>query len=95
MAYLIFLFQVDVYAGAIFIQQAIGWNTYLSIAVLLVVTGIYTIIGNSSCQSRGGGCGSRGRRGNLEKIGAGVCRWNFEYTPYSYNFLTNKIYLFI
>ena len=41
-----FLFlQVDVYAGAIFIQQAIGWNTYLSIAILLVVTGIYTVIG--------------------------------------------------
>ena len=37
--------QVDVYAGAIFIQQAIGWNTYLSIAILLVVTGIYTVIG--------------------------------------------------
>ena len=36
------------YAGAIFIQQAVGWNTYLSIAVLLVVTGIYTVIGNDT-----------------------------------------------
>ena len=34
-----------VYAGAIFIQQAIGWNTYLSKAILLVVTGVFTVIG--------------------------------------------------
>ena len=26
---------------------------------------------------------------------AGVCRWNFEYIPYSYNFQTDKTYLFI
>lgn len=33
-----FDWQVDVYAGAVFIQQAVGWNTYLSIFVLLAVT---------------------------------------------------------
>ena len=33
------------YAGAIFIQQAVGWNTYLSIAVILVITGIYSVVG--------------------------------------------------
>ena len=37
--------KIKVYAGAIFIQQAIGWNTYLTIAILLVVTGTYTVIG--------------------------------------------------
>lgn len=37
--------QVDVYAGAVFIQQAVGWNTYLSIFVLLAVTAAYTILG--------------------------------------------------
>lgn len=40
-----FDWQVDVYAGAVFIQQAVGWNTYLSIFVLLAVTAAYTILG--------------------------------------------------
>ena len=40
--------QVDVYAGAVFIQQAVGWNTYLSIMVLLAVTAAYTIVGKTS-----------------------------------------------
>ena len=38
----------------------------------------------------GGGGG-----GNSENIWAGVCRWNFEDAPYSYNFQTDKTYLFI
>ena len=33
--------------------------------------------------------------GGLRKILGGVCRWNFEYTPYSCNFQTDKTYLFI
>ncbi|KAK3579954.1 hypothetical protein CHS0354_033472 [Potamilus streckersoni] len=37
--------SVDVYAGAIFIQQALGWNTYIAIAGLLIVTAVYTIVG--------------------------------------------------
>ncbi|KAL3880719.1 hypothetical protein ACJMK2_032937 [Sinanodonta woodiana] len=36
--------SVDVYAGAVFIQQALGWNTYIAIAGLLVVTAVYTIV---------------------------------------------------
>lgn len=40
-----FDWQVDVYAGAVFIQQAVGWNTYLAIFVLLAVTAAYTIVG--------------------------------------------------
>ena len=28
--------------------------------------------------------------GNSEKLWAGVCLWNFEYTPYSYNFQTTE-----
>lgn len=35
-----FDWQVDVYAGAVFIQQAVGWNF-----VLLAVTAAYTILG--------------------------------------------------
>jgi len=40
--------KVDVFAGSVFIQQALGWNTYLSISVILGVTFIYTVIGKAS-----------------------------------------------
>ena len=41
----IFNQQSDLFSGAIFIQTALGWNLYLSIVVLLVITGLYTITG--------------------------------------------------
>ncbi|XP_060758582.1 sodium/myo-inositol cotransporter 2 isoform X2 [Neoarius graeffei] len=37
--------SVDMYAGAVFIQQALGWNIYLAVILLLVITGVYTIAG--------------------------------------------------
>ncbi|XP_064616975.1 sodium/mannose cotransporter SLC5A10-like [Liolophura sinensis] len=37
--------SVSVYAGAVFIQQATGWDMYVSIACVTVITAIYTIIG--------------------------------------------------
>ena len=37
--------QVDLYAGAIFINQALKWNLYYSVLVLLFITAIYTIGG--------------------------------------------------
>ncbi|KAK7494170.1 hypothetical protein BaRGS_00014643 [Batillaria attramentaria] len=37
--------SVDVYAGGVFIQQATGWNLYLSMIPLLILTGLYTIAG--------------------------------------------------
>ena len=37
--------QADIYAGAIFIQQALHWNMYLAIAVLLSITAVYTVTG--------------------------------------------------
>lgn len=40
-----FLFQVDIFAGALFIQVALGWNLYLSTVLLLAVTAVYTIVG--------------------------------------------------
>nr|XP_022320873.1 sodium/glucose cotransporter 5-like [Crassostrea virginica] len=45
LSYIVTKISVDVYAGAVFIQQAVGWNTYLSIMVLLAVTAAYTIVG--------------------------------------------------
>lgn len=37
--------SVALYTGAIFIQQAIGWNIYLSVIILLSITSIYTVMG--------------------------------------------------
>lgn len=45
LSYIVTKISVDVYAGAVFIQQAVGWNTYIAIFVLLAVTAAYTIVG--------------------------------------------------
>lgn len=37
--------SADIFSGALFIQIALGWDLYLSTALLLVVTAIYTIAG--------------------------------------------------
>ncbi|XP_076801159.1 sodium/myo-inositol cotransporter 2-like [Clavelina lepadiformis] len=37
--------SVDLYAGAIFISQALKWNLYVSVLALLLVTAIYTVGG--------------------------------------------------
>ncbi|XP_041370519.1 sodium/glucose cotransporter 4-like [Gigantopelta aegis] len=40
--------SVSMYAGAVFIQQSLGWNMYVSIISVTVVTAVYTIIGGLS-----------------------------------------------
>uniref|UniRef100_A0A8C6WVD6 Solute carrier family 5 member 9 n=1 Tax=Neogobius melanostomus TaxID=47308 RepID=A0A8C6WVD6_9GOBI len=42
--------STDIFSGALFIQVALGWDLYLSTAVLLLVTAAYTIAGRSSDQ---------------------------------------------
>lgn len=37
--------SVDLYAGALFIQESLGWNLYLSIFLLIVVTALLTVTG--------------------------------------------------
>ncbi|XP_016046755.2 sodium/glucose cotransporter 2 isoform X2 [Erinaceus europaeus] len=37
--------SVDMFSGAVFIQQALGWNIYASVIALLGVTMIYTVTG--------------------------------------------------
>ncbi|XP_063159133.1 sodium/glucose cotransporter 2 isoform X1 [Candoia aspera] len=37
--------SVDMFSGAVFIQQALGWNIYLSVIALLIITTIYTTTG--------------------------------------------------
>ncbi|XP_010222630.1 PREDICTED: sodium/myo-inositol cotransporter 2 [Tinamus guttatus] len=36
---------VDMYAGALFIQQALHWDLYIAVAGLLAVTAVYTVAG--------------------------------------------------
>lgn len=37
--------QADLYAGALFINQAVGWNIYLAILLLLTIAALFTIAG--------------------------------------------------
>ncbi|XP_046558291.1 sodium/glucose cotransporter 5-like [Haliotis rubra] len=43
--YIVTKLAVSIYAGGLFIKLALGWNMYISIVGLLVITGIYTILG--------------------------------------------------
>ncbi|KAH9503396.1 Sodium/glucose cotransporter 4 [Bulinus truncatus] len=36
---------VSIYAGGLFIKLALGWDMYISIAGLLLITGLYTVLG--------------------------------------------------
>lgn len=40
--------SVDMYAGAIFISQALKWNLFACVFILLMITGLYTIAGGLS-----------------------------------------------
>ena len=40
-----FFFQADLFAGAIFIEEALGWNIYAAILLLLAIAAIFTITG--------------------------------------------------
>lgn len=33
------------FSGAVFIQQALGWNIYVAISALLLITALYTVAG--------------------------------------------------
>ncbi|KAM8854025.1 sodium/glucose cotransporter 2 [Synchiropus picturatus] len=37
--------SVDMFSGAVFIQQALGWNIYIAVIALLVITALYTVTG--------------------------------------------------
>ena len=39
------LAQADLYAGALFIEQSIGWDIYPAILLLLAIAAIFTITG--------------------------------------------------
>lgn len=44
--FFISLLQVDIYAGSVFLYEAVGWNVYLSAACILAITAVYTVLGN-------------------------------------------------
>ncbi|XP_066534137.1 sodium/glucose cotransporter 2 isoform X2 [Hoplias malabaricus] len=37
--------SVDMFSGAVFIQQALGWNIYIAVIALLIITALYTVTG--------------------------------------------------
>uniref|UniRef100_A0AAZ3NND7 Sodium/glucose cotransporter 2 n=1 Tax=Oncorhynchus tshawytscha TaxID=74940 RepID=A0AAZ3NND7_ONCTS len=37
--------SVDMFSGAVFIQQALGWNIYVAVIALLSITALYTVTG--------------------------------------------------
>nr|WLN44355.1 AAT15 [Sinonovacula rivularis] len=43
--YIVTKLAVSIFAGALFIQMSLGWDMYLSIVALLLVTGAYTVLG--------------------------------------------------
>ena len=39
------ILQADLFAGAIFIESALGWDLYVGIIALLAITALYTVTG--------------------------------------------------
>ncbi|XP_044182266.1 sodium/glucose cotransporter 5-like [Acropora millepora] len=37
--------SVDIYAGSVFLYEAVGWNVYISAACILAITAVYTLLG--------------------------------------------------
>ena len=37
--------QGEMYAGALFFQQLLGWDVYVSTCVILLMTAVYTLAG--------------------------------------------------
>ena len=42
------MLQVDLYSGAVFIQQTLGWNLYVGVIFLLVIATLFTAFGGLS-----------------------------------------------
>ena len=43
--YIMTKISVNLYSGSLFIKMALGWNTYSSVGLLLVMTAVMTMIG--------------------------------------------------
>ena len=45
LAYIFTKISVSLYAGSIVLQQTVGWDFYTSAAVMVIATGVYTVLG--------------------------------------------------
>lgn len=64
--------QIDLYAGALFVQICLGWNFYISTILMLVITALYTIAGTVPGQ---GWVEVLGRGGLTTGLGVGAAGW--------------------
>lgn len=50
--YILHNISAEIYSGAIFMQQLLGWNMYLCVVIILAVTAVYTVAGQClfTCQ---------------------------------------------
>uniref|UniRef100_A0A8C7EG06 Sodium/myo-inositol cotransporter 2 n=1 Tax=Nothoprocta perdicaria TaxID=30464 RepID=A0A8C7EG06_NOTPE len=62
--------SVDMYAGALFIQQALHWDLYVAVIGLLAVTAVYTVAGRSAKLIKATKCTSFVEVGGLEGLQA-------------------------
>ncbi|XP_052077864.1 sodium/glucose cotransporter 4-like [Mytilus californianus] len=43
--FILFNISIEIYSGAIFLQQILKWNMYLCVVLILIVTAVFTVIG--------------------------------------------------
>ncbi|VDH92468.1 solute carrier family 5 (sodium/glucose cotransporter), member 9 [Mytilus galloprovincialis] len=43
--FILFNISIEIYSGAIFLQQILKWNMYLCVVLILIVTALFTVIG--------------------------------------------------
>ncbi|XP_063419221.1 sodium/glucose cotransporter 4-like [Mytilus trossulus] len=43
--FILFNISIEIYSGAIFLQQILKWNMYLCVVLILIVTAIFTVVG--------------------------------------------------
>ncbi|XP_059158991.1 sodium/glucose cotransporter 4-like [Physella acuta] len=43
--YVLIKISSEMFSGAIFMQQIMGWNLYACVAIILLITGVYTVVG--------------------------------------------------
>lgn len=44
--------SADLYSGAIFLNQALGWNMYVSVVALVILAAVFTIGGKTKANRR-------------------------------------------
>ena len=42
------MLQVELYSGGLFIQQALGWNVYYGMLLIIAISVLYSTLGTAS-----------------------------------------------